>query len=163
MYFQLQVELQRLEVLKMHSMKSVTEAIRAEIALLWERCFYSKEQQQAFAPYHDGECPFFKDNTLKLNIHSKCHKSLCALHPTDDFTEDLLNLHEAEVKTLKKYYEDHKELFEGVTKWQNNWTLYLELDVSTVLMSSVSKPSKQISLGLLTHVDVFTLITEKGK
>lgn len=50
---------------------------------------------------------------------------------TDDFTEDLLNLHEAEIKTLKKYHEDHKELFEGVTKWQDNWTLYLELDVST--------------------------------
>ncbi|XP_018521874.1 protein regulator of cytokinesis 1 isoform X2 [Lates calcarifer] len=95
----LQVEVQRLEVLKMQSMKSVIEAIRAEIVLLWARCFYSQEQQQAFVPYHD-----------------------------DDFTEELLNLHEAEVKTLKTYYEDHKELFEGVTKWQENWTLYLELD-----------------------------------
>ncbi|GAA6221475.1 protein regulator of cytokinesis 1-like isoform X2 [Lates japonicus] len=95
----LQVEVQRLEVLKMQSMKSVIEAIRAEIVLLWERCFYSQDQQQAFVPYHD-----------------------------DDFTEELLNLHEAEVKTLKTYYEDHKELFEGVTKWQENWTLYLELD-----------------------------------
>lgn len=37
------------------------------------------------------------------------------------------------MKILEKYYEDHKELFEGVTKWQENWTLYLELDVSTVL------------------------------
>ncbi|XP_022612059.1 protein regulator of cytokinesis 1-like isoform X3 [Seriola dumerili] len=95
----LQVEVQRLQVLKMQSMKSVIESIRAEIALFWERCFYSQEQQQAFIPYHD-----------------------------DDFTEELLNLHEAEVRTLKKYYEDHKELFEGVTKWQENWTLYLELD-----------------------------------
>lgn len=48
----------------------------------------------------------------------------------DDFTEELLNQHEAEVKVLETYYEDHKELFEGVTKWQDNWTLYLELDVS---------------------------------
>ncbi|XP_070763557.1 protein regulator of cytokinesis 1-like isoform X1 [Enoplosus armatus] len=95
----LQAEVQRLQVLKMQSMKSVIEAIRAEIALFWERCFYSQEQQQAFVPYHD-----------------------------DDFTEELLNLHEAEVSTLKKYYEDHRELFEGVTKWQENWTLYLELD-----------------------------------
>ncbi|XP_042352314.1 protein regulator of cytokinesis 1-like [Plectropomus leopardus] len=95
----LQAEVQRLEVLKMQSMKSVTEAVRAEIALFWERCFYSQEQQQAFAAYHD-----------------------------DDFTEELLNLHEAEVRTLKKCYEDHRELFEGVTKWQENWTLYLELD-----------------------------------
>ncbi|TMS05069.1 Protein regulator of cytokinesis 1 [Larimichthys crocea] len=95
----LRAEVERLEVLKMQSMKSVIEVIRAEIALFWERCFYSQEQQQSFFPYH-----------------------------ADDFTEELLNLHEAEVKTLKKYYEDHKELFEGVTKWQGNWTLYLELD-----------------------------------
>ncbi|XP_029010034.1 protein regulator of cytokinesis 1-like isoform X2 [Betta splendens] len=95
----LQVEVDRLQVLKMQSMKAVIEAIRAEIALLWERCFYSKEQQQAFFPYLD-----------------------------DDFTEELLNLHEAEVQALKKYYDDHKELFEGVSKWQENWTLYLELD-----------------------------------
>ncbi|XP_070686621.1 protein regulator of cytokinesis 1-like [Pempheris klunzingeri] len=95
----LQADLHRLEVLKMQSMKSVIEAIRAEIGLLWEKSFYSQEQQQAFVPYH-----------------------------ADDFTEDLLNLHEAEVRTLKKYYEDHKELFEGVTKWKDNWTVYLELD-----------------------------------
>uniref|UniRef100_A0A8D3CXZ5 Protein regulator of cytokinesis 1-like n=1 Tax=Scophthalmus maximus TaxID=52904 RepID=A0A8D3CXZ5_SCOMX len=95
----LQAEVQRLEVLKMQSMKSFIEAIRAEIALFWERCFYSQEQQQAFVAYHD-----------------------------DDFAEELLNLHETEVRTLKKYYEDHKQLFEGVAKWQDNWTLYLELD-----------------------------------
>ncbi|XP_062245798.1 protein regulator of cytokinesis 1-like [Platichthys flesus] len=95
----LQAEVQRLEVLKMQSMKSVIESIRAEIALYWERCFYSQEQQQMFVAYHE-----------------------------EDFTEDLLNLHEAEVQILKKYYEDHRELFEGVTKWQENWTLYMELD-----------------------------------
>uniref|UniRef100_UPI0037E87970 protein regulator of cytokinesis 1-like n=1 Tax=Semicossyphus pulcher TaxID=241346 RepID=UPI0037E87970 len=95
----LQAEVQRLEVLKMQSMKSVIEAIRAEIALFWERCFYSQEQQQAFLPYH-----------------------------ADDFTEELLDVHEAEVRILKKCYEDHKELFEGVTKWQENWTLFMELD-----------------------------------
>lgn len=63
--------------------------------------------------------------------YSSCKRLLLA----DDFTEELLNLHEAEVKILEKYYEDHKELFEGVTKWQDNWTLYLELDVSAVLRS----------------------------
>ncbi|XP_054633138.1 protein regulator of cytokinesis 1-like isoform X2 [Dunckerocampus dactyliophorus] len=95
----LQAELQRLELLKIQSMKSVIESIRAEISLYWMRCFYSQEQRQDFVHYQD-----------------------------EDFTEDLLNLHEAEVETLKSYYEDHKELFEGVTKWQENWALYLELD-----------------------------------
>ncbi|TNN00201.1 hypothetical protein fugu_011447 [Takifugu bimaculatus] len=95
----LQTELQRLEVLKMNSVKSFTEALRTEVALYWEKCFYSLEQREAFTPYQ-----------------------------ADDFTEELLNLHEAEVKALEKYYEDHRELFDGVTKWQENWTLYLELD-----------------------------------
>ncbi|XP_034540986.1 protein regulator of cytokinesis 1-like isoform X2 [Notolabrus celidotus] len=95
----LRVEVQRLDVLKMQSMKSVIESIRAEIALFWERCFYSQEKQHAFVSYH-----------------------------SDDFTEELLDLHEAEVQILKKYYEDHRELFEGVTKWQENWTLFMELD-----------------------------------
>ncbi|KAK7892132.1 hypothetical protein WMY93_024095 [Mugilogobius chulae] len=95
----LQTELKRLEELKIQSLKSVTEAVRAEIALLWEKCFYCEEQRQAFSAYQD-----------------------------DEFTEELLDLHEAEINKLKKCYEDHKELFEGVTKWQSNWTLYLELD-----------------------------------
>ncbi|XP_043980347.1 protein regulator of cytokinesis 1-like [Gambusia affinis] len=95
----LQAEVQRLELLKMHSMKSFIEAIRVEIAVWWKKCFYSDEQQHAFIAFYD-----------------------------DDFTEEILNLHEDEVRTLKKYHEDHKELFEGVTKWQDNWNLYLELD-----------------------------------
>ncbi|KAM4618418.1 protein regulator of cytokinesis 1-like [Polymixia lowei] len=95
----LQAEVHRLNVLKMNSIKSFIEAIRAEVALFWGRCFYSQEQCQAFTPYYD-----------------------------DNFTEELLNLHEAEVLTLKKYFEDHRELFEGITRWQENWTLFLELD-----------------------------------
>ncbi|XP_028305843.1 protein regulator of cytokinesis 1-like isoform X2 [Gouania willdenowi] len=95
----LHAEVERLQLLKIQSLKSFTEAIRAEIVDLWEKCFYSQEQQQAFSAYHD-----------------------------DNFTEELLILHEAEVNVLKTYYEDHKKLFEGITKWQNNWTLFLELD-----------------------------------
>lgn len=53
--------------------------------------------------------------------------------PKENFTEELLNLHEAEVRKLRNCFEDHKELFEGVAKWQANWTLYLELDVSVKL------------------------------
>ncbi|KAL6106603.1 prc1 [Pungitius sinensis] len=95
----LQAEVQRLELLKMQSMKTVIETIRAEIALFWDKCFYSEEQRQLFVPYND-----------------------------DDFTEELLNLHEAEIRTLKMCYEGHRELLDGVTKWQENWTLYMELD-----------------------------------
>lgn len=54
----------------MQSMKSVIEAIRDEIALLWERCFYSQEQQQAFLAYHDGEQLLFNHLTNILIICS---------------------------------------------------------------------------------------------
>ncbi|XP_046890476.1 protein regulator of cytokinesis 1-like isoform X2 [Hypomesus transpacificus] len=95
----LQAEAGRLEELKIKNMQNVIEAIRAEIALFWERCYYSSEQRQAFVPYFD-----------------------------DNFTEESLNLHEAEVLNLKKQYEDHQDLFEGVGRWQESWMLFLELD-----------------------------------
>lgn len=46
----------RLEELKVQNMKKVIEAIRVEVAQYWDRCFYSQEQRQAFAPYYDGQC-----------------------------------------------------------------------------------------------------------
>ena len=52
----------------------------------------------------------------------------------ENFTEELLSLHEQEVVILKKYYEDHRVLFEGVTRWQKNWELFVELDVSTNIL-----------------------------
>ncbi|CAG05533.1 unnamed protein product, partial [Tetraodon nigroviridis] len=131
----LQTELQRLEVLKMNSIRSFIEAIRAEIAQYWEKCFYSPEQRKAFAPYHTGE----SSATSVCVCVCVCERerervalwawtSAPVVFLTDDFTEEVLNLHEAEVKMLEQYYEDHRELFEGVAKWQENWTLYLELD-----------------------------------
>ncbi|XP_021120487.1 protein regulator of cytokinesis 1 isoform X7 [Heterocephalus glaber] len=95
----LQLEADRLEELKMQNMKKVIEAIRVELAQYWDRCFYSQEQREAFAPYY-----------------------------AEDYTESLLQLHDAEIVQLKNYYEVHKELFEGVQKWEENWRLFLEFE-----------------------------------
>ncbi|XP_066557649.1 protein regulator of cytokinesis 1b isoform X2 [Amia ocellicauda] len=95
----LQREADRLEELKMQNILSVIEAIRVEVAAYWDKCFYSTEQRQAFAPYYD-----------------------------EDYGEELLRLHDAEILHLKQHYEDHRELYEGVHKWQESWTLYLELE-----------------------------------
>lgn len=67
---------------------------------------------------------------------------------TDDFTEELLNQHEAEVKTLEKCFEDHRELFEGVAKWQENWTLYLELDVNIILINLAKHLKPSVGVGI---------------
>ncbi|XP_059570454.1 protein regulator of cytokinesis 1 isoform X2 [Alligator mississippiensis] len=96
---ELQLEVDRLEELKLQNMKVVIEAIRVELAAYWDKCFYSPAQREGFAPYYD-----------------------------EDYTETLLQLHDAEVGRLKHYYETHRELFEAVQKWEENWRLFLELE-----------------------------------
>nr|XP_046251920.1 protein regulator of cytokinesis 1b isoform X2 [Scatophagus argus] len=95
----LQAEVRRLEELKLLNIRNVTEAIRSEIAVFWDKCFFSIEQRQAFAPYF-----------------------------SEDFTEELLSLHDAEIQRLKQHYEEHKELFDGVHQWEESWRLFLELE-----------------------------------
>uniref|UniRef100_A0A663DW55 Protein regulator of cytokinesis 1 n=1 Tax=Aquila chrysaetos chrysaetos TaxID=223781 RepID=A0A663DW55_AQUCH len=104
----LQLEVDRLEELKLQNMKSVIQAIRAELADYWDKCFYSQEQREGFSPYYD-----------------------------EDYTETLLELHDAEVGKMKSYYETHKDLFEAVQKWEENWKLFLELELQEELESRV--------------------------
>uniref|UniRef100_UPI0037E806A6 protein regulator of cytokinesis 1b isoform X2 n=1 Tax=Semicossyphus pulcher TaxID=241346 RepID=UPI0037E806A6 len=95
----LQAEVQRLEELKLLNIRNVTDAIRSEIAVFWEKCFFSIDQREEFAPYF-----------------------------SEDFTEELLSLHDAEIQRLKQHYEDHKELYDGIHQWEESWRLFLELE-----------------------------------
>lgn len=54
---------------------------------------------------------------------------LLGLCLAEDYTESLLQLHDAEIVRLRNYYESHKELFEGVQKWEESWRLFLEFEV----------------------------------
>ncbi|KAF3833042.1 hypothetical protein F7725_026707, partial [Dissostichus mawsoni] len=96
----LRAEVQRLEELKMLNISNVTEAIRSEIAVFWEKCFFSTDQRQDFTPYF-----------------------------SEIFTEELLSLHDAEIQRLKQHYEEHQELFDGVHQWEDSWRLFLDLEV----------------------------------
>ncbi|KAG9489194.1 hypothetical protein GDO78_005278 [Eleutherodactylus coqui] len=100
----LQDEVDRLQELKLQNIKSVIEVIRTELSTYWDKCFYGNEQRQAFAPFYD-----------------------------EDYSEDLLSLHDAEIDRIKQYYEAHKEMFEGVQKWEENWRLFLEFDLEEEL------------------------------
>ncbi|XP_007479365.2 protein regulator of cytokinesis 1-like isoform X1 [Monodelphis domestica] len=108
----LQSEVDRLEKLRIQNLKKVIEPIRKELALYWGKCFYSQEQRDAFTPYYD-----------------------------EDYTETLLQLHDTEVVQLKHYYEVHRELFEGIQKWEENWKLFLEFE------RKASDPSRFINRG----------------
>ncbi|XP_075431587.1 protein regulator of cytokinesis 1 isoform X2 [Ascaphus truei] len=98
----LQDELSRLQELKLQNIKQIVDVIRTELTSYWEKCFYSTEQREAFSPFSD-----------------------------DGYNEDLLCLHDAEIGRMKHYYEVHKEMFEGVQKWEENWRLFLEFDKKT--------------------------------
>ncbi|XP_072201308.1 protein regulator of cytokinesis 1 isoform X2 [Excalfactoria chinensis] len=98
----LKLEVDRLEELKLQNMKSVVQAIRTELAEYWDKCFYSQEQRDAFSPYYN-----------------------------EDYTEALLQLHDIEVGKMRSYYQTHKELFEAVQSWEENWKLFLELERKT--------------------------------
>ncbi|KYO38537.1 protein regulator of cytokinesis 1 isoform A [Alligator mississippiensis] len=54
---ELQLEVDRLEELKLQNMKVVIEAIRVELAAYWDKCFYSPAQREGFAPYYDASDP----------------------------------------------------------------------------------------------------------
>ncbi|KAM9067662.1 protein regulator of cytokinesis 1-like isoform X2 [Sarcophilus harrisii] len=104
----LQSEVDRLEELKIENLKKVIEAVREELSLYWEKCFYSQDQREAFAPYY-----------------------------SEDYSETLLQLHDAEVVQLKHYYEVHRELFEGIQKWEENWKLFLEFELEEELKTQI--------------------------
>ncbi|XP_077419870.1 protein regulator of cytokinesis 1b isoform X2 [Vanacampus margaritifer] len=95
----LEAGISHLEELKLQNIRNVIDAIRSEIAVLWEKCFFSVEQRRAFLPYF-----------------------------SEDFTEELLTVHDAEIQRLQQHFEHHKELFDGVREWEESWRLFLELE-----------------------------------
>lgn len=110
----LQLEVDQLEKMKLQNMKSVVQAIRTELAVYWDKCFYTQQQREGFSAYYD-----------------------------EDYTETLLELHDAEVQKMKNYYEAHKDLFGAVQKWEENWKLFLELEV----LSGQERPLPALVLG----------------
>ncbi|XP_039271413.2 protein regulator of cytokinesis 1-like [Styela clava] len=95
----LRKELFKLEELKRANIQKLTERSRSDIAILWDKCYYSKDQRHAFSPAYE-----------------------------ESYTEELLNLHEEELTRLHAYYEEHKEMFSNVGKWQQLFYRMLDLE-----------------------------------
>ena len=87
------MEVERLEEIKKENIEQFIINLRNELHGLWEQCFYSSQQINAFGPLH-----------------------------SIDFTEDLLEHHEQEVEKLKGYYEENKDLFTKVSQWEEIWS-----------------------------------------
>lgn len=110
-FFQLKLEVDRLEELKMQNIKQVIETIRVELAQFWDQCFYSQEQRQAFGLYY-----------------------------SEDYTENPLHLHDVEIIRLRNYYKVHKVMFEGVQEWEESCKFFLEFERKSFRSKSVYKP-----------------------
>lgn len=95
----LKEEIHRLEELRRANIEKFTHNIRKELDELWDKCYYSEEQRNNFIPLHSNE-----------------------------YTEELLEAHEAEANKLKEHYEFHKDLFVRVSKWQDVWDKYKDLE-----------------------------------
>jgi len=95
----IQDEVSRLEGIKRANTEKFVNNLRTQLHCLWDKCFYSIEQRNSFSPLHSVE-----------------------------FSEEILEAHEAEVLRLKKYLDDNQELFAKVSKRQEVWKRYMDLE-----------------------------------
>ncbi|XP_074643417.1 protein regulator of cytokinesis 1-like [Tubulanus polymorphus] len=95
----LREEIARCELLKFENMKKFVDGARKELVEWWDKCFYSPQQRDEFRPFTCTE-----------------------------YTEDLLDLHESELRKLKAYYDTYKTLLDRLNKRQVLWLEYLEID-----------------------------------
>jgi len=95
----LHLEIARLEEIKKANIEKFVTKLRNDLHKCWNDCFYSTQQRNSFEPLHCVE-----------------------------FTEELLELHEAELAKLKAYFEDNKELLIRVGQRQEVWKKAMELE-----------------------------------
>lgn len=96
---ELQQILDELEVLKSEKMEQFIQATRQDLVELWDKCYYSQNQRDKFAPFFDT-----------------------------NYNDELLSVHEKEVERLKNYHEANRDLFQKVAKRQDLWKKMLELE-----------------------------------
>ncbi|XP_055722377.1 protein regulator of cytokinesis 1-like isoform X1 [Salvelinus fontinalis] len=97
---QWQGEVDCLTVLQKAMLEDVIDKVRQELVALWDKCNQGPEQREPF------------------NAH------IC----DDDFTEELLALHDAELLKVKNYYDQAKPLLEVLQKWEKYWALFQDFE-----------------------------------
>jgi Ase1/PRC1/MAP65 family protein len=86
-------EVQRCDQIKKENMKNFIEKVRVEIEEYWDKCLKSKAERLRF--------PSYSVNT---------------------FNEDVLELHEDELRDLKNFYENNQPIFETIQERQELWS-----------------------------------------
>ncbi|XP_065183072.1 protein regulator of cytokinesis 1-like [Sycon ciliatum] len=91
-------EVERLEEIRRQNIGTFITSVRQEIHLLWDQCQFGSKQRQTFRPAY-----------------------------SDDFTEELLTLHEAELVRLKTFAADNSNLYQLVERRDKLWHRLQEL------------------------------------
>lgn len=94
----LSTELERCKEKRKQNIARYVSQVRSELVKLWDLCKFSEQQRRQF-------------------IHFNSHT----------YTEDLLTLHELEVKRIQEFYETNKSIFELLQERDNLWTKMKEL------------------------------------
>lgn len=101
---QYEEELDRMLELKQERMGQFIESAREEITKLWNDLMVGAEEKADFAPFADGAC----NKALHLP---------CSWIFTDEFTEELLAIHEEEIKKLKEERRMKAPLLASIKKY----------------------------------------------
>lgn len=83
----LKSEVERLQALKLQHMQKFIDGLRKELSDLWDKCFFGPAQREEFTPAFD-----------------------------ENYTEELLSIHEHQVEVMKNYYEENKNIFKLVER-----------------------------------------------
>lgn len=94
----LEAELERCKEKRKQNIAKYVSQVRSELVKLWDVCKFSKEQRRKFNYFH-----------------------------SQTYTEDLLTLHELEVKRLQEFYEANRSIFDLLEERDNLWTKMKEL------------------------------------
>ncbi|KAI9562019.1 hypothetical protein GHT06_012984 [Daphnia sinensis] len=88
----LERELARLEELKRQNIERFIHAVRQDLISWWDRCYVSDAERRNFTPFY-----------------------------AEIYTEDLLELHEAQVEKYKELHTTNKDIFQKVLHRENLW------------------------------------------
>nr|XP_053631215.1 protein regulator of cytokinesis 1-like isoform X2 [Cherax quadricarinatus] len=94
----LQQEMHRLEELKHQNMARFINKLRRELEVLWDKCYISENERNAFTPYFAG------------------------------YTDEVLKAHDNEVQKLQTYYSDNKLIFMKIKQRHEIWNKLVELE-----------------------------------
>ncbi|KAK9305352.1 hypothetical protein QLX08_003606 [Tetragonisca angustula] len=94
----LTIELERCKDKRKQNIAKYVSEVRSQLIMLWDLCKFSEQERKKFI--------HFTSNT---------------------YTEDLLTLHELEVKRVQEFYDSNKAIFELFQERKNLWTKMKEL------------------------------------